>query len=542
VLLIAARNDEKSTLAGRLINELRAGTGEDFGFITANDFCNRTSRSGNNHFLYLPSFTESAGMTPDTIEAEQVYRRLARIEGAKVVVVSSALVYGIGPGRQPLVDEEYSAPRKGNDTVCAAWNKFEGLAIQHLTPQARLTILRPVTVVPSESLLSNMLRKRFIPTLPGHDATLQLLSPDDLARAIRCAFASDKAGIFNVAPDQAVSTHAAIRLAGSRRIPLPRTLLRLQKNPEILDYGRYPWTVSNRKIKKELGFTPAKTSLTALLEARGGRAAANPEPVFDEFGMDKKYIDFYGTNLFKFLAEIYWRIETRGLEHVPQNGRAVLVGMHRGFMPWDGVMALHLIARKLGRYPRFLVHPGLLKFPFLSNFMTKLGGVVACRDSAARILESEELLGVFPEGIEGAFTPYRDAYKLQGFGRNAFVKMALHHRAPIVPFVTVGSAEIFPILGKINSKRWSRYADWPCIPLTPTFPIVPLPLPSKWHTVFLPPIHVEDVYPPEAARDRSIVKAISADVQAQMQKAIDEMLARRRSIFWGSLFPAGREQ
>ena len=174
--------------------------------------------------------------------------------------------------------------------------------------------------------------------------------------------------------------------------------------------------------------------------------------------------------------------------------------------------------------------------------MTKLGGVVACRDSAARILEKEGLLGIFPEGIEGAFTPYRDAYKLKEFGRHAFVKMALQHRAPIVPFVTVGSAEIFPILGKINSKRWSQYADWPCIPLTPTFPIIPLPLPSKWHTIFLPPIHVEDIYPPEAARDRSIVKAISADVQAQMQKAIDEMLARRRSIFWGSLFPAGGEQ
>jgi len=541
VLLIAARKNEKDTLAGGLINELRAGTGEEFGFISADDFCNETSRHGSTNFLYLPKFTESEGMIPDTIEAERVYRRLARIENAKVVVVSSALVYGIGPGRQGLVDEEYSAPCKGSDIVCAAWNKFEVLAIQHLHLQTRLTILRPVTVIPSESLLSNILRKRFVPTLPGHDATLQLLSPGDLARAICCAFASDKVGTFNVAPDQTVSTHAAIRLSGSTRIPLPRTLLRLQKNPEILDYGRYPWTVSNRKIKKELGFTPAKTSLTALLEARG-RVTANPEPIFDEFGMDKEYIDFYGTNLFRFLADIYWRIETRGLEHVPRNGRGVLVGMHRGFMPWDGVMTLHLIARKLGRYPRFLVHPSLLKFPFLSNFMTKLGGVVACRDSAARVLEKEELLGIFPEGIDGAFTPYRDTYKLKGFGRHTFVKMALQHRAPIVPFVTVGSAEIFPILGKINSKRWTRYADWPCIPLTPTFPVIPLPLPSKWHTVFLPPIHVEDIYPPEAARDRSIVKAISADVKAQMQKAVDEILGRRRSIFWGSLFHTEREQ
>jgi 1-acyl-sn-glycerol-3-phosphate acyltransferase len=199
-------------------------------------------------------------------------------------------------------------------------------------------------------------------------------------------------------------------------------------------------------------------------------------------------------------------------------------------------MALYLLVQRIGRFPRFLIHPGLLKFPFLANFMTKLGGVIACQASADRILESDELLGVFPEGIEGAFTPYRDAYKLQSFGRNAFVKMALLHRAPIIPFVTVGSAEIFPILGKIESKFWQRYAEWPFIPLTPTFPLLPLPLPAKWHTVFLPPLHVEKIYAPEAARDRAVVKAISLEVRTRMQQAIDEMLGRRRSIFWGSVF------
>jgi 1-acyl-sn-glycerol-3-phosphate acyltransferase len=109
--------------------------------------------------------------------------------------------------------------------------------------------------------------------------------------------------------------------------------------------------------------------------------------------------------------------------------------------------------------------------------------------------------------------------------------MALQHRAPIVPFVTVGSAEIFPILAKLQSKMWNRYADWPCIPVTS-----PIPLPSKWHTRFLAPIHVERVFPPEAANDRSIVKAISREVQWKMQQAIDEMLSRRRSVFFGSLF------
>jgi len=210
-------------------------------------------------------------------------------------------------------------------------------------------------------------------------------------------------------------------------------------------------------------------------------------------------------------------------------------------MPFDGVMALHTIVRKTGRYPRFLTHPALLKFPFLANFMTKLGGVVACQESADRVLENDELLGIFPEGIHGAFTLYRDAYKLQGFGRDAFVKLALRHRAPIVPFVTVGSAEIFPIFGKIKSRRCTHYAGWPFIHITPTFPLAPVPLPSKWHTQFLPAISTAQ-YRPEAAEDRAIVRAVSREVRRRMQQAVDDMLAQRKSVFFGSIFKRSQDE
>jgi hypothetical protein len=49
---------------------------------------------------------------------------------------------------------------------------------------------------------------------------------------------------------------------------------------------------------------------------------------------------------------------------------------------------------------------------------------------------------VLPEGVEGAFRPYKDAYRLGRFAPGAFVKAAWRHRAPIVPFVTVGSVAI----------------------------------------------------------------------------------------------------
>jgi len=492
-------------------------------------------------YVYLPALATRDGMVPDLREAQLVFESAASHPGCHFVLLSSALVYGTGPGRTGFVTEDQPPCRNGGDRVSQTWSSLESLAYRYLDKTA-LTILRPTTVLGSPTLFCRLFEHRFVPSLPGHDPVLQLLSLSDLASAVLCVIKADQPGIFNVAPDDVVPLHAAIRLRRGIRVPIPRTLRRAVTRPATLDYLRYPWTVGNAKIKEQLGFTPRQTSAGALLEfCNRAPDSAEPELRFDEFGMDKKYIRFYGNSLFRLVSDCYWRIESRGLEHIPGEGPGILVGMHRGFMPFDGVMALHTVVRKTGRFPRFLTHPALLKFPFLSNFMTKLGGVVACQQSADHVLANRELLGIFPEGIHGAFTRYREAYKLQAFGRDAFVKLALRHRAPIIPFVTVGSAEIFPIFGKIKSPRWTRYAGWPFIPITPTFPLLPLPLPSKWHTQFLSPVSV-DQYPPGAAGDPAVVKALSREVRTKMQQAVDEMLSKRRSIFWGSIFERRKDE
>jgi 1-acyl-sn-glycerol-3-phosphate acyltransferase len=221
---------------------------------------------------------------------------------------------------------------------------------------------------------------------------------------------------------------------------------------------------------------------------------------------------------------------------VPRQGRAVLTGVHRGFMPWDGVMTLHTVYQATGRIVRFLVHPCLVKFPFLANYMTKLGGIPACRESADWVLGRDELLGMYPEGIHGAFTPYRDAYRLGKFGRDEYVRMALRNGAPIVPYVTVGSAEIFPILARLDWGWWKRFSEWPCFPIAPPFPLLPLPLPSKWHMQFLEPLHVERSHPPEAAEDPEVVRTISQEVRRRLEGAMADLRRRRRHVFWGSVF------
>jgi 1-acyl-sn-glycerol-3-phosphate acyltransferase len=485
---------------------------------------------------------------PDLADAEAVFKECARAGVKHFVLLSSAAVYGAAHHNIGFLQESRVILRQEKPASSNRWLELESLAAFYLDggPETRLVILRPVaTPMPGgEDYFSRLLQSSLAVTLPGHDPSLQFLSPEDLAGAVCRAVERDARGVYNVAPDGVVPLRRALRLAGAKRLPIPRTLQRFAR-PALaglchtaaqLDYVRYSWTVSNNKIKSELGFAPQHTSAEVVSRFRssgngGARAGASPSrkgEEFDDFGMDKGYINAYGRTLFSFLHDRYWRVEVEGLGHVPVEGRAMLVGVHRGFMPWDAVMTLHLLARKLGRYPRFLIHPGLIRFPFLFNFHTKLGGIIACQENADRVLSRDEILAIYPEGIRGAFATYRDAYRLGKFGRDEFVKMALRHRAPIVPFVTVGSAETFPIIGKLNWNWWKRHTEWPFFPITPTWPLAPVPLPSKWHTQFLPPIHVEDRYPPE--------------VRTRMEAAIQEMLRRRKSIFFGSIFGEPEER
>jgi 1-acyl-sn-glycerol-3-phosphate acyltransferase len=504
--------------------------------------------------VYLGPAIGERGTAPSPEGVEAVLRGAADRGARSIVVVSSAAIF---PPRHPhpgMVDEA-RPPLRGANATADGWAALELAArrVFDAHPSITHTLVRPAaTPTPDgDDYFSRVLRGRIATTCVGHDPSIQLLNADDLGRALASLLEAGSAGIFHVVPAGVVPVHQALALARTQRIPLPAWLQRLGRFL-MRGLGVAPWadaerlryssTVSGRKIEETVGFKP-RLSSAEVAASFGGRNLAPQAagPSFDPYGQDKRYIAWLHRTVMGFLHNVWWRVEVSGIENVPREGGGVLTGVHRGFMPFDGTMLLYDVVKHVGRYPRFLIHPNLVKEVFLADFITRQGGVIACRQNADWVLQRGDLLGFFPEGVEGAFSYYWVAHRLcADFGRDEFVKIALRNRVPIIPFVTVGNVEIFPMLAKFDWEWWKQVTGWPCFPIAPPFPLLPIPLPTKWHTMILEPLLIQQAYGPEAANDEATVKRIGDEVRARLQTALDDMRARRRWIFFGSIFDRSR--
>ena len=231
----------------------------------------------------------------------------------------------------------------------------------------------------------------------------------------------------------------------------------------------------------------------------------------------------------------YWRVEVEGMQNVPAKGRALLAANHAGIVPYDGAMIRTAIIAEHPhpRHARMLVVDWAFAMPFTNMLLVKTGNVLAHPDNAAALLERDELVGVFPEGVKGAAKRYRDRYRVTRFGRGGFVQVALRTGSPIIPVAVVGSEELHPVL--FDLQPLARLLGLPAIPITPTLPWLGLagliPLPSKWFIAFGKPIDVSR-FGPEGADDARLVLELTEEVRSWIQGTLNQLRARRRTIFF----------
>jgi 1-acyl-sn-glycerol-3-phosphate acyltransferase len=254
----------------------------------------------------------------------------------------------------------------------------------------------------------------------------------------------------------------------------------------------------------------------------------------DGFGFDPEFTD-RATKVALWFYRKYWRVEVDGVTNVPGRGRALLVANHAGIVPYDGAMIRTAIVAEhpQPRHARMLVVDWAFAVPFTNMLLVKTGNVLAHPDNATALLERDELVGVFPEGVKGASKGYRERYRIRRLGRGGFVQVALRTGAPIIPVAVVGSEEVHPVIADLQPL--ARVLNLPTLPITPTFPWLGLaglmPLPSKWFIAFGKPIEVSR-FGPEAASDARLVLDLSEQVREWIQSTVNQLRPRRRTIFF----------
>jgi 1-acyl-sn-glycerol-3-phosphate acyltransferase len=252
----------------------------------------------------------------------------------------------------------------------------------------------------------------------------------------------------------------------------------------------------------------------------------------DEFGFDPRLTEEVLAPIVRLLHERWFRVDWVGMENVPTEGPALLVSNHAGTLPWDAIVMKFGVLDHANRHVRLLAANLAFRLPFVGPLARKSGNTLATHEDALRLLEADQLLGVFPEGYKGLGKPYRERYKLQRFGRGGFIEIALRARAPIVPVSIVGSEEVAPML--VDARPLARLFGFPYFPVTPTFPWLGplglLPLPTKWIVEFGEPIRTDDVAE-DAWQDPLTVFEMTDRVRDVIQQALYRNLTARRSIW-----------
>ena len=255
-------------------------------------------------------------------------------------------------------------------------------------------------------------------------------------------------------------------------------------------------------------------ALAHMVEGNGG---------YDRYGLSPEVLKL-SFPIIGALYQAYFRVKSEGHENLPSTGGAILAGNHGGILPFDGAMVVMDAAMNTDppRLPRAIVDRWAGGLPWVNVFYARVGQVIGTRENFADLLRDEQLLLVFPEGMDGVRKNITQRHRLQSF-KVGFVEQALLGRAPIIPVAIIGSDNQAPILYDV--KPLAKLLGLPFAPITPTFPLLGplglLPYPVNYRIVYGEPLNFHDRYGPECASDARLVRYLAKQVRRSVQLLVD---------------------
>jgi UDP-glucose 4-epimerase len=243
-------------------------------------------------FLLDPIHDESLMYDIDVNGTHNVLEAAAAAGTQQVLVTSSAVAYGAFPDNpEPLTEADpvrgvasysYARDKTESDRLCQLW------AERH--PDRTMTIVRPCIVLGpnvDNSLVRLWTKAPAQFDMGNLDGHIQFVHEDDVVEAISRLLDGSHGGAFNVAGDGLMTYRECAELIGLpiRKIPVKvlRALastswrLRVAEAPAgQIEFGLYPWIVSNDKLKTTLGWGPKHDTRSTFEVAmrRHGKLAA----------------------------------------------------------------------------------------------------------------------------------------------------------------------------------------------------------------------------------------------------------------------------
>ncbi len=251
----------------------------------------------------------------------------------------------------------------------------------------------------------------------------------------------------------------------------------------------------------------------------------------DRYGVSVEHLSVFFTALSVFY-ENYFNVRVFGIENVPDRGRAMLVGNHSGGVAVDGAMILAslLLEKEPPRLGQGMAEKFLNRWPVVSQWTNRVGQFTGLPEHAARLLEDERLLMVFPEGARGTAKLYKDRNSLVRFG-TGFMRLALETGSPIIPVAFLGGGEAIPTIH--NSKWLGKLVGAPYVPFTPY--ILPLPRPVDCEIYYGEPMYFDG----DGSEEDAVILAWIDEVRERLAGLIELGVERRRSGMVDAPLPFG---
>ncbi len=249
----------------------------------------------------------------------------------------------------------------------------------------------------------------------------------------------------------------------------------------------------------------------------------------DPFGFDPTMVK-YAAPFVYFFYKHYFRVQTFGIENVPA-GRVMLIGNHSGQIPVDAAMiiAAMLIDADPPRMVRSMVERWVPSLPLLSYLFLRWGQIVGTRENSKRLLEMDEAILAFPEGVRGINKPFSDRYQLQEFGLG-FMRLAMMTNTPVVPVACIGAEE--QTINLYNARGLGKLFGMPGLPITPLTPIVGplaiLPLPTRYRLYFGKPM----IFEGNPDDEDSVIQKHVNRVKGTISRMIHDGIKQRQHVFW----------